>query len=195
MQLEPHCTVLLGHSMGGLVAVRAVQSKRVDPFAMVISSPLLGLRVHINPIVVMVGQLALPLIPTLRFSNRIDPANMTHDDHFAEIRRNDKLIVKTVTASWFFAMRAAVDAAQQDAAKVNLPVLALQGSLDETTDPDAMARWWERIRSRDKGLIVLEGHFHELFFEPDWRGTTDQMLEWMEQMVRMRPAERCQSAR
>ena len=102
------------------------------------------------------------------------------------MRRADKLIEKTVTASWYFAMRAALEAAQRDAAHVTLPVLGLQGSCDQTTDLYAMEDWWCRIRSSDKGLIVLEGHLHELFFEPDWRGTTDKMLEWLDQQNRNR---------
>lgn len=172
--------VLLGHSMGGLVVVRALQTGRVSPSSLILSSPLLGLKLHINPVSVFLGSLLVKVVPTARFSNGIDPANMTHDSEFAAIRRQDTLINKTVTASWFFAMKAALAAGQQDAAKVTLPVLSLQGSRDQTTDPAAMADWWERIRSTDKTLIALEDHLHELFFESDWQQTTMQVVDWIE---------------
>src|SRR5262249_46452665 len=70
------CTVLLGLSMGGLIAIRAVQSGAVAPSALVVSSPLLGVKVHINSAIIFLGSLLLPLFPTVRFSNRVDPANM-----------------------------------------------------------------------------------------------------------------------
>ena len=129
-------------------------------------------------------------MPAARFSNGIDPTNMTHDSEFAALRRGDKLIDKTVTASWFFAMKAAVHAANRDANLVSVPLLALQGSLDLTTDPDALAHWWKRIGSKEKKLIVLEGHFHELFFEPDWLSTTTQMMDWLDEQVRIRLLEK-----
>lgn len=180
-KLAEHPTVLLGHSMGGLVTVRCVQTGTIEPTALVLSSPLLGVKVPINPLVVMLGQLVLPIIPTMRFSNRIDLKNMTHDPEFVAQRRCDKFITRTVTASWFFAMNKALETAQAEAERVSLPVLALQGTSDKTTDPEAMAKWWERIRSTEKGMLVFEDHFHELFFEPDWRDTLELLLNWLDE--------------
>jgi len=180
LELTDASTVLLGHSMGGLVAVRTVQEGRVSPSALVLSSPLLGLKLHINPLSVMLGRVLIRFLPTARFSNGIDAGNMTHDSEFASMRRADPLIIKTVTASWFFAMQAALVAGQRQASVVSLPVFALQGSLDRTTDPVAMGDWWEQIQSTEKAMVLLEDHFHELFFESDWRETTNQMLNWLE---------------
>jgi lysophospholipase len=173
--------VLLGHSMGGLVAVRTVQTGSVHPSALVLSSPLLGLKLRVNPVTVMLGRILVHFYPTVRFSNGIDPANMTRDSEFAALRRGDALINKTVTAGWFVAMQSALQAAKEDASKVSLPVLALQGGNDQTTDPVALSDWWDRIRSIEKKLILFPNHVHELFFEPDWRETTLQMLNWLEQ--------------
>ena len=181
LELDNTTTALLGHSMGGLVAVRAVQTGSVSPRLLTLSSPLLGLKVKVNPLTVMLGRLLVQFAPTTRFSNGIDSANMTRDFDFAELRRSDDLINKTVTAGWYFAMKAALKAAQKETAKVTLPVLALQGGLDETTDPQAMASWWERIASRDKTMYVLEDHLHELFFDADWRETIGRVLDWMDQ--------------
>jgi lysophospholipase len=181
LDLSSETTALLGHSMGGLVAIRAVQMRRIVPSALVISAPLLGLKLHVNPLTVMLGRILVRFMPAARFSNGIDPANMTHDQAFAALRRADPLITKTVTAGWFFAMKAAVAAANRDARQINLPILALQGTFDRTTDPDALTDWWGRIQSTVKKQIDLEGHFHELFFEPDWKSTTDQMIEWLDE--------------
>lgn len=171
--------VLLGHSMGGLIAVRAVQSGRVVSSSLVLSSPLLGLKLRVNPVTKLVGRALVRLFPTMRFSNGIDPRNMTSDSEFAAARRGDPLINKTVTAGWFFAMQDAMAAARRDAPKVSLPVLALQGANDQTTDPDSLVDWWERIESNKKLLLLLQDHVHELFFEPDWLQTTRQMLDWL----------------
>ena len=173
--------VLLGHSMGGLIAIRTVQLQRVIPSALILSSPLLGLKLHVNPLTKLLGGILVQFRPTTRFSNGIDPANLTSDAGFAALRRGDPLINKTVTAGWFFAMQTALAAAERDAARISLPILAIQGEADRTTDPAAMASWWDRIRSTEKQLILLPDHLHELFFASDWNDTLGVMLDWLQQ--------------
>jgi lysophospholipase len=182
--------VLLGHSMGGLIAIRTVQLQRVAPSALVLSSPLLGLKLHVNPLTKLLGRILVQFRPTTRFSNGIDPANLTSDAGFAALRRGDPLINKTVTAGWFFAMQTALAAAERDAALISLPVLAIQGDADRTTDPAAMASWWDRIRSTEKQLVVLPDHLHELFFASDWNDTLDVMLDWLQQKQQQQQQQR-----
>lgn len=181
MQLAAGQTVLLGHSMGGLVVIRAAQMGSVVPSRLVLSAPLLGVKVRINPLTILLGSLFVPLFPRLRLSNGIDPANMTHNAEFLAQRRGDPLINKTVTAGWFFAMRDALAQAWREAPRLSLPVFAIQGMSDKTTDPQALQDWWQRLGSTDKKLVMLDDHFHELFLEDDWRQTTGQMLDWLEQ--------------
>ena len=184
LRLNSTPPVMLGHSMGGLVAVRAVQSGQMMPRALVLSSPLLGLKLNLNPVKHCAANLLGRIIPTIRLSNGIDPANMTRDSQFAAIRKGDPLINKTITLGWFVAMQAALAAAQRDADKVVLPVMAVQGDCDRTTDPTALDDWWDRIRSQDKTKIVLKDHIHELFFEPDWSQTTSLVVDWLEDHLR-----------
>lgn len=181
--LSSKSTALLGHSMGGLIAIRAVQTQRLTPAALVVSSPLLGVKVRINPLVILLGKLVVPFIATARFSNGIDPSNMTHDAEFAALRRADPFINKTVTASWFFAMKKALPAAHRETNRVTIPTLALQGSLDETTDPEALESWFRKIASSEKDHLLLKDHFHELFFEPDWKTTLDWTIDWLNHKV------------
>lgn len=183
LKLTEHPPFLLGHSMGGLIATRAVQTGCVTPAALVLSSPLLGLKIPVRPIKYLLGKVLVRVLPTARFSNGIDPSNMTRDSEFTAKRRGDPLIIKTVTAGWFFAMKSALDAAQRDAAKITAPVMAVQGSEDRTTDPAALAEWWSRIGSTEKQLVILPDHIHELFFEADWNDTLRLVIDWLETQI------------
>ena len=110
---------------------------------------------------------------------------MTRDSEFTAKRRGDPLINKTVTAGWFFAMQSALAAAGHDAAKVKLPVMAIQGDCDRTTDPAALTEWWGRIGSTEKKLVILPDHIHELFFDADWNETMQLVLDWLEERIRV----------
>lgn len=180
--LQHGSTVLFGHSMGGLVAVRAVQSGAVHPGALVLTSPLLGLKLRVNPLKRLLGQMLVGILPRTRFSNGLDPSNMTRDPRFAEERRNDPLIVRTVTASWFFAMQRAIQQAHRDADKVAIPILAFRGMADETTDGDVLSTWLTKTRSPTTELVSLPLHVHEVFHESDWIDSMDRMRGWLDQV-------------
>lgn len=181
-ELDKPSTVLFGHSMGGLIAVRAVQMGTVDPAAMILTSPLLGLKLRVNPLKKLLGQMLVQILPKTRFSNGLDPKNMTRDPRFAEERRNDPLIVRTVTASWFFAMQRAIANAQRDADKISIPILAFRGMADETTDGDVLPNWLARTQSPSSELISLPTHVHEVFHESDWEDSMERMLQWLDQI-------------
>jgi lysophospholipase len=181
-QLEKSSTVLFGHSMGGLIAVRAVQSGLVDPAALVLTSPLLGLKLRVNPLKRLLGKLLVRFLPETRFRNGLDPRNMTRDPRFAEERRNDPLIVRTVTASWFFAMQRAIVQAHRDVARVTIPILAFRGMADETTDGDVLSTWLSRTNSPIRDLVSLPTHVHEVFHESDWQESMERMMQWLEQI-------------
>lgn len=173
-------TVLGGHSMGGLVAVRAVQKGTVRPSALVLTSPLLRVKLRINPLKRWLGQLLVGFLPTARFNNGLDARNMTYDPEFARLRREDPFIIRTVTAGWFFAMEAAIAEAHREASKIAIPILALRGLADETTDGDVVSSWLAQTSAPVSELISLPEHVHELLHESDWRATLTRILDWLE---------------
>ncbi len=174
--------VLGAHSMGGLVALRAAQMRAVQPEALVLTSPLLGVKVHVSPLKRWLGRWLVQVHPEARFRNGLDVRNMTRDEGFARERRADPLIVKTVTASWFFAMEAALAEVHRDASQITVPILALQGLSDRTTDGDLVARWLEQTSAKTKELIALPDHVHELLHEADWCDTLTRIVEWLESL-------------
>jgi lysophospholipase len=181
-QLGSGQTVVAAHSMGGLVSIRAVETGAIDPSALVLSSPLLGLLVKVNPIKWLLGQALVNFFPETRFKNGIDPSNMTHDPNFAEERLKDPLIIRTVTAGWFFAMQRALTLAHRDVAKIRIPIFAIRGLADETTDGDELSHWLAKTNAPIRELVSLPAHVHEIFHESDWRKTADRMVDWLDRL-------------
>lgn len=184
-ELSRQQTIVFGHSMGGLIAVRAVQTGQVDPAALVLTSPLLGLKLRVHPLKRWLGRLMVQVLPKTRFRNGLDPRNMTRDAVFAEERRNDPLIVRTVTASWFFAMQRAIVQAHRDASRLEIPILAFRGLADETTDGDMLSQWLTQTRSSFRELVSLPMHVHEVFHESDWQDSMVRMLHWLDRCLPM----------
>lgn len=171
---------IFGHSMGGLLAIRAVQTGQLAPSAVALSSPLLGVRLPVPGWKKAVGRLLVCCAPRTRFRTHINPRNMTRDPEFLQRRLSDPLIQRSVTARWFFAMQDALAAAHRDAARFDLPVLALQGGGDETVDPDAIEPWLARTSSTDREFANCQDNVHELLNDAGWEAIADRIADWLE---------------
>lgn len=181
--LQDGRSALFGHSMGGLLAIRAVQTATLRPAAVVLSSPLLKVRLPVPAWKRTVGRLLTYCAPLTRFRTNINPRNMTRDPAFLERRLADPLIQRSVTARWFFAMEAARQAAVANAASFNVPVLALQGALDETVDPDAIEPWLAASSSPDRSFERLSDNVHEFLNDAGWQEPADSIADWLEARV------------
>ena len=179
-RLKRRRTALLGHSMGGLIALRTAQIFPGCAAAMVLMSPLLGLNVPIAPWTFTTGRVLSLLAPRTRFRSKIDPSASTSNPRVIEARMQDPPVNRTVTARWFFAMRASLRAAWAEAEHVRLPLLMMQSGQDRIVDALASAEWFRSAGSHDKAFHCLENNLHELHNEPDWEQTVSMVLDWLE---------------
>jgi len=184
--LTPENTVIAGHSMGGLISARFVQQFPDQVSALALLSPLLGVQIQISPLTAVLGRLLSYVRPRSRFRKRTRREHATRNADFLarEAEANDPLIHQTVTAAWYFAMRAALRRAWENAERVACPVLILQAGCDLVVDPAAPNDWLRRVGSSDKTLRVLPEHYHELLNEIDWTNTLADMLDWLEHRIR-----------
>lgn len=173
-------TAIFAHSMGGLLAILAVQTGQLAPSAVALTSPLLGVRLPVPGWKKLLGRLLVYCAPRTRFRTHINPRNMTRDPEFLQRRLCDPLIQRSVTARWFFAMQAALAAAHRDAARFNLPVLALQGGDDLTVDPHAVDPWLARTSSTDREFDLCPHNVHELLNDANWEINARRIANWLE---------------
>lgn len=178
--LHDRQAAIFGHSMGGLLAIRAVQTGTLRPAAVALSSPLLGVRIPVPRWKTLLGSILVCCAPRTRFKTHINPKNMTADSEFLQRRLSDPLIQRTVTARWFFAMQQALAAAHRDAAKFDRPVLALQGGNDQTVDPAAVEPWLAKTASTDREFAICPHNVHELLNDAGWEAIADRIAEWLE---------------
>ena len=182
-ELLPHQTALLGHSMGGLIAARYLQSHPGNVAAGVLISPLLGVSVVVPRTTIAFAKLFSKLVPRFRFRSRVAPSETTRNQSVLEQRAADPLIHQSLTAGWFFAMQTALNAAWEEADTVDLPLLVLQAGADSIVSPKAAEYWLELVNSEDKSFQLFPDHLHELLNEPTWQETTAEILDWLEQRI------------
>ena len=169
---------LLGHSAGGLLALRAVQQRRLEPDALVLSSPYLRPRHAPHPLLLRSLVLLARIAPWLPAS-RLDPAAMSRDPVEVEAYRSDPANlhgpVSLGTAAAL--IRSGEAARADDVPMLRLPTLVLHGSADSVADPEAAIA----LAERNPGVtlhVEPEGH-HELFNDTCRAFLTDELRRWL----------------
>jgi len=178
---NPSTTGMVGHSMGGLVTARYLQTRPDAAAGVALLSPLFGLMVQVPWWTLLAGQLVAGLAPRTRFRSRVRPEDTTSNPQALAARFDDPLIHRSVTAGWFSAMKKEVSRVWRNAKKFETPVLVIQAGNDRIVDPLAPAYWLETIASPDRTLHVISDALHELLNEPQWQETASEISHWMMQ--------------
>ena len=172
--------VMVGHSMGGLIATRYAQRHREDLDGLVLSGPAIGL----GPVIQ--GWLAAPEPP----SHPIDVAVLSRDSAVGEAYAADPLVWhggwKRPTLEAFVAADAAI---AEGPGFGDLPLLYVHGADDQLVPVQLARPVVERLAGPDSELQVLEGARHEVFNELGKAETIEMVASFAERVTggRARP--------
>lgn len=182
---SPHPPLLLGHSMGGLVAARAVLDGRVAPLALLLSSP--ALRSWEPAWRIKLAHGLTRILPNLPLPNGLDASKLSHDPQVATEYRGDPLRHSWITprlADFIFRAGAASIA---DAASLALPTLLLVADSDSLVDPSGSRAFARKAAARGQLTTrFFSTLYHELFneAEPGRGQVLMQMADWLGRQVR-----------
>lgn len=171
--------VLLGHSMGGAVALSyAIEHQdRLD--ALVLSAPLAALEAA-SPVQRAAGHVLSIVAPSLGVV-AIDSTAVSRDpqvvaDYEADpLNYHGKLPARTVHE-----LTGAIDGYPDAVTRLTLPMLVMHGTADRLTPIAGSEMVVERASSEDKTLKRYDGLFHELLNEPEREQVLDDIAEWLD---------------
>lgn len=170
--------VLLGHSMGGLVAASFV-ARGVRPVnALVLSSPALSppLSAAQKGLIAVLSRLA----PGLRVGNGLDAQDLSHDPSVAPAYLSDPLNHDRIGAR--LARFLAEEGARVMGAAPQWPVptLLLYAGADRLVRPEGSRAFAAAAAlSGQVQAIAFEQHFHELFNELDAQPVFEALEQWL----------------
>ena len=170
---------LIGHSMGGLIALRYVARKSSALAGAIISAPLIEVAVPVPAHKLMIARVGARLAPRLRLNNEINPANLSRDPEVGRAYATDPLVNRKVSTKWFAEATRAMQEVAEWALRITTPILVMHGTEDKLASVDATKRLFERIGSSDKELVIYPGFYHELFNEPEKQEVFKRVTEWL----------------
>lgn len=170
--------ILLGHSLGGLVAARFVSLALRPVDALVLSSPALdaGLSALQQALAQVLGRLA----PHVRVGNGIDPHGLSRDAASVQAYVADPLVHDRISGRLGLFIASAGPAVLQQAPRWQVPTLLLYAGDDQAVDPAGSARF---ARLGPAGVVTARAfpeHRHELFNDLDRDPVFEALRQWLQ---------------
>ena len=171
-------TVLLGHSLGGLMATRFVVDDRPEPDLLVLSGPALGAQIprRLRIAAPVLGR----LLPNLEIKDEGDPSLLSSDPRVGELFYADPLRVPNPTARMGMEILRAISQARAGIERVTMPTLVVHGGDDALVPPEA-SEIFETLPNAER--IVYPGLRHEVFNEPTGTEVIDRVVAWINERL------------
>jgi alpha-beta hydrolase superfamily lysophospholipase len=174
---------LLGHSLGGTVAARAVTGGWVAPRGLILSSPALAVDLS-------AGQRALAavgrrLLPDRPMPNRLPVDKLSHDPAEVAAYRSDPSVHDRLSARLFDWLVAAGESARAEASRVTVPTLGLVAGADALVAARGSREFFAALPDGVGTLHWYDELYHELFNErePDRSRVLGDLRAWLEEQL------------
>lgn len=170
--------ILLGHSMGGLVAARFVSLKMREVEALVLSSPALdpGLNWFQQLLVKVLPRFA----PDLRVGNGVRPQFISHDPQVVKAYREDPQVHDRISARLAGFIADAGAATLAAARQWTVPTLLLYAGEDRLVNPQGSRRFAEAAPAKLVTSQCFETLYHEIFNELEPEAVFDSLKTWLD---------------
>lgn len=157
--------VLLGHSMGGVIAARYAMTYPDDVSLIVMSSPGLAPAVKVPEWKKGIASFFSPRIGSLTFPNGLNAQDLSHDREVVSAYENDPLVHNRISARWAMEFLRATEECMANAKNIRKPILVLHGKNDNIADCKATEEFYNSVSSVNKTLNLYEGLYHETMNE------------------------------
>lgn len=169
----PNPRILLGHSLGGLIAAEYALTERTQPDALVLSAPALGggqaWQRALAPVLAKIA-------PKLKVPTAIKGEQLSRDPAVGEAYFADPLVQTSATASLGANIFAAQDRTLAALNRLQGPVLVIHGGMDTLVPPTASLPLDELSNVERRLYLTLR---HEMFNEPEGPEVIGEVVAWL----------------
>lgn len=170
--------VLLGHSMGGLVAASFVARGLVSVDALVLSSPALATR--LTAVQKLLMRVVPRIAPNLAAGNGLDAQYLSHDPAVVAAYRADPRVHDRITGRLAAFIQQEGERVRAAAAQWTVPTLLLYAGDDRLVDPTGSREFAERAPREAVTTQCFPALWHEIFNERESDPVYDALRHWLD---------------
>lgn len=151
---------LMGHSMGGNVAINYVLERKPAIKGLIASSPLLKLSFDPPAWKLVLGNVVKNIFPSLPQYSNLDAKSISSIPEEVKKYEQDKLVHDSITPGMYFGFMEKGDYALQHADELTVPLLIYHGTADKLTSHKASQEFAAKVKS-NVTAHWFENGYHE----------------------------------
>lgn len=160
--------VLFGHSLGGLITVKAMLNHAPQNIAAIaLSSPALGLTLPVPKLKERAAEFLAEWLPKVTLHNQINYETLHRDPELVKEYRNDPLRHDKVSPQVFLGMQAAFKEAFDHAGEIHTPLILQLAGKEKVVSTPASEKFFEIVGAKKKEIYVYADSYHEIFNDLD----------------------------
>ena len=174
---------VLGHSMGGLIALRYMEEYS-DAFAgAIIVSPWLATAVQVPRWKITLANPLAKLAPALPFRAGVNPEHLSRDPRVVRAYEEDPLVHDRITPRLFTELSTAMALAFVRSDRIRRPLLFLLAGADRIVNTERTLAFARALTRPDVETRVYAGHFHEVLNEPGADTVRHDLRAWLDARI------------
>ena len=178
VRIHPHLPVImLGHSMGGGIALRYAIAHQQRLRGLILSAPLV--RLDVNPALKVIGRLTARVAPGAPVA-QLDAGLVSRDPAVVSAYIADPLVhhgsIPAATAAGWVRHGGSIMA---DAGRITVPTLLLWGTADGLCPPAGAEQLARALSATDLTTRSFDGLYHEIFNEPEREAVLNEVVAWL----------------
>lgn len=170
--------ILLGHSLGGLVAARFVSLALRPVQALVLSSP--AFDPGLNAVQKLLLAVLPKIAPNLRVGNGLDPSLLSHDPAVVAAYRADRLVHDRISGRLARFIANSGPATLALAPAWTVPTLLLYAGADQLVNPAGSRAFAAAAPKAVVSSRCFEALYHELFNELKAAPVFAELKQWLD---------------
>ena len=161
-------TIVMGHSVGALIAAAWVHDYAPPVRAMILATPAFRVKLYV-PLAIPLLRLRQKLFGEGFVKSYVKAKLLTHDPAEAESYERDPAIFRQIAVNVLLDLNDTSTRLLADAGAIRTPTLMIGAGRDWIVRLDAQQQFFDRLSSPVKTMRVFPGFFHAIFHERDRR--------------------------
>jgi len=170
--------IVVGHSLGGLVAASFVARTLRAIDGLVLTSPALSMR--LSPVQRMLMAIVPRIAPNLTVSNRLDPRFLSHDRRIVQQYLNDPRVHDRISGRLARFMEDEGSLVRARASSWNVPTLLMYAGDDRMVDPSGSEIFAASAPQRFLTARRFDGMYHEVLNEREAQPVYECLKSWLD---------------
>jgi alpha-beta hydrolase superfamily lysophospholipase len=177
--------VVVGESMGSLVAIDSIAHGALRPERLVLAAPVPELRAAVPGWTVVLVRYGARVFPRLRFKpmrfvhgKRTTP-RLTSDEDYMEYLQDIPHGVPGFTLEFLVNFHALMSSCRENASRIRTPTLMLSAGRDTFIRPEQSAAFFQTLAAQDKEYLYYPDSHHLLWHDVDRDEVLDRITQWV----------------